>query len=104
MAIIIIAIIILIIIIIIIIIRLVRFNIQQAIFIDIALIIPFLLGSVLTVVLQQLGLTFPEDLYNITSSLTFIIIITSILYSVFYSLQGIEPDRIPIISERLFTK
>lgn len=45
--------------------RLVRFNIQQAIFIDIALAIPFLLESLISAVMGQLGLYYHRLFINL---------------------------------------
>eukprot|EP01038_Epipyxis_sp_PR26KG_P012471 gene12471-16726_t len=81
--------------------RLVRFNIQQAIFIDIALIIPGIASGIIGVASAQLGITIPPEISSLLSTGTFLIISSTIIYSVVCSLLGITPDKIPIISARV---
>lgn len=81
--------------------RLVRFNIQQAIFLDIGLIVPGLLGGIGTVGLPYLGVTVPEELSAILSTVTFVVFSALILYSCASSLLGVVPNKIPYISERV---
>lgn len=80
--------------------RLVRFNMQQAIFIDIALIFPSLIGSVVGVLAKQGDAEIPIEFSSAGSTLTFLTISACIIYSSISSLLGIIPDKIPIISNR----
>jgi Chloroplast import apparatus Tic20-like/EF-hand domain pair len=80
--------------------RLVRFNMQQAIFLDIALIFPSLIGSVLSILAKQGDLEIPADIGALGSTATFLVISASIIYSVISSLLGIVPDKLPLVSER----
>jgi hypothetical protein len=82
--------------------RLVRFNIQQAILLDIALIIPGLLSGVFIDVLPKfLNISISKDLSDIASTFTFLAISLTIIYSLISSFLGIIPDKIPLISERV---
>lgn len=80
--------------------RLVRFNMQQAIFFDIALIFPGLFGSVATVVATQGNFEIPKSLVDNGSTATFLVISAGIIYSMISSLLGIIPDKVPFISDR----
>lgn len=81
--------------------RLVRFNIQQAIFLDIGLIVPGLLGGIGTVGLPYLGVAVPENVSAALSTLTFVLFSSLILYSCASSLLGQTPNKIPYVSERV---
>ena len=81
--------------------RLVRFNIQQAIFIDIALIIPGILGSLASALLQSTGGGFSPEVNTLASSITFYIVSAAVIYSLASTLLGQEPDKLPLISERV---
>lgn len=79
--------------------RLVRFNIQQAIAIDIGLILPSLLGGIGLIGLPYLGITVPDDVKVTFETLTFFLFSAAILYSCVSSLLGITPNKLPFISE-----
>ena len=79
--------------------RLVRFNIQQAILLDIALVVPGILGGMGKVISPDLGDSPPAIVVG--STITFFVISVPILYSIASSLAGITPDKIPLISERV---
>ena len=79
--------------------RLIRFNMQQAIFLDISLIIPGLLGSMGAFVSNQGELEMSKIIGDVGSTFTFLIISAGIIYSLGSSLLGIVPDKVPIISE-----
>ncbi len=79
--------------------RLVRFNIQQAISLDIALILPSLLGGVGVIGLPYLGVTVPDEVKVTLSTLTFFLFSAAILYSCLSSLLGIVPNKIPFVSD-----
>ena len=82
--------------------RLIRFNMQQAILVDIALIIPGLLGGLATYCLPNvLGIPISPDMVMQSSTLTFLLISLVIIYSCASSLAGVVPDKVPLISERV---
>lgn len=77
--------------------RLVRFNMQQAIFFDIALFFPGLIAAIVTLFLS--GVEIPPGITELGSDAIFVTLIAAIGYSVVSSLLGITPDKIPIISQ-----
>ena len=80
--------------------RLIRFNMQQAILVDIALIIPGLLGGLATYCLPNvLGIPISPDMVMQSSTLTFLLTSLVIIYSCASSLAGVVPDKVPLISE-----
>merc|ERR1711998_16776 len=68
--------------------RFVRFNFQQAILIDIALIFPQLFGSALQPVIQKVDPAIIEP----SSNFVFYAVVLSVLYSVFSNAVGKLPD------------
>jgi Chloroplast import apparatus Tic20-like/EF-hand domain pair len=79
--------------------RLIRFNIQQAIYIDIALIVPSLLSGILTVGLPYAGVALSPEMNDLASTATFLLFACSIIYSLVSSLVfGVAPNKIPLIS------
>lgn len=82
--------------------RLIRFNMQQAILIDIALIIPGLVGGLATYCLPTfLNIPITQEMIATSSTLTFLLCSAMIIYSMISSLLGIAPDKIPFISDRV---
>ena len=81
--------------------RIVRFNIQQAIFLDIALIVPGIVGGVCGILLPYLGVEIPPAVAVYASTGTFFIFSAAIIYSLVCSISGITPDKLPFISERV---
>jgi hypothetical protein len=81
--------------------RLVRFNIQQAILLDIALIFPGIIGTVASIGATQGDFELPSALVDSGSTATFLAVSAAIIYSMGSSLIGTVPDKIPIISERV---
>ena len=81
--------------------RLIRFNIQQAISLDIALIIPSLLGGIGVVGLPYLGMPVPDEVQVLFSTGTFFAFSAAILYSCVSSLAGVIPNKLPLISQRV---
>lgn len=75
--------------------RLVRFNTQQAIYLDIALFFPGLITGLFAI----LGGPVDPTIAEITNDAIFFTLAAAILYSVGSSLLGIYPDKIPLISE-----
>lgn len=79
--------------------RLVRFNMQQAIFLDIALFFPGLLSGVYTLVLKQIGVDTGPGFAEIFSDVIFGTLLVSLAYCIGSSLFGVAPDKLPGISE-----
>lgn len=78
--------------------RLVRFNMQQAIFLDIALFVPGLVGAVTNAASSGLGFQIPPGVGELSSNAIFIALIASVGYSTISSLLGVTPDKVPFIS------
>lgn len=80
--------------------RLVRFNMQQAIFVDIALILPGILSGIGQVALGALSPEakelFPSELF---SDAIFFTLLISLAYCSISSLLGYTPDKLPVISQ-----
>mmetsp|Transcript_9698 Transcript_9698/g.12807 ORF Transcript_9698/g.12807 Transcript_9698/m.12807 type:complete len:217 (+) Transcript_9698:91-741(+) len=68
-----------------------RFNMQQALLLDIALIFPSLLG--------QLQIPLPNVLAASGSNFVYLAMVASVGYSLISNLTGKVPDKIPIVSE-----
>lgn len=75
--------------------RLIRFNMQQAIYLDIALFIPSLIASIYSLVIKD-GVA--ETITQLGSDAIFVTLIAAIGYSVISSLLGATPDKLPGIS------
>mmetsp|Transcript_3138 Transcript_3138/g.3721 ORF Transcript_3138/g.3721 Transcript_3138/m.3721 type:complete len:246 (+) Transcript_3138:59-796(+) len=75
--------------------RAVRFNFQQAILIDIALIFPELFSSIS----GSAGQNLPRIVLETSSNLVFYTYAAAIGYSVISNLLGEKPDQIPVLSE-----
>ncbi len=75
--------------------RLIRYNMQQAIFLDIALFFPGLIGGVFGL----MGLRLPGIVNQIGSDFIFVTLLATIGYCAVSSLLGIAPNKIPIISQ-----
>ena len=81
--------------------RLVRFNMQQAIFLDIALFFPGLIAALLTLVTPG---TIPPALTELGDNALFLILLATVGYSAVSSLLGIEPNKIPFISQAVLSR
>lgn len=79
--------------------RLVRFNMQQAIFTDIALFVPGLLATLTTAAAPALGVEIPPGLGELGSDAVFIALLATIGYSSISSLLGETPDKVPFLSD-----
>lgn len=79
--------------------RLVRFNMQQAIFIDIALFFPGLLSGISSLLTGVGGVQIPPAVGGIVDTAVFATLVLTLAYAVVSSLLGITPDKIPIISK-----
>jgi hypothetical protein len=84
--------------------RQIRFNMQQAIFLDIALFFPSLIASLYTIVLSGLGVKVPEVATQIGNDAVFITLVAAVGYSVVSSLLGKTPDKLPFISDRVIER
>jgi len=76
--------------------RLIRFSIQQAIFLDIALIVPGFIGSIGAFLVPDLDPALQAEF----SSVFFLSFISLVLYAMVFSLFGKFPNAIPIISAK----
>merc|ERR1711862_301699 len=72
--------------------REVRFNAQQAVLIDVALIFPQLLGE------ASEGLSLPRSLLEPSSNFIWIALWFTVTYCVSSNLRGKKPDEVPFIS------
>lgn len=79
--------------------RLIRYNMQQAIFIDIALFFPGLLSGVLGLVLGGAGVQLPAILTQVSTDAIFVSLLAVLGYCSVSSLLGISPNKIPLISQ-----
>jgi len=79
--------------------KLVRFNMQQAIFLDIALFFPGLLAALLGAVGGMAGIQIPQSINQAGSTAIFGALVLVVAYASISSLLGIKPDKIPIISQ-----
>ena len=79
--------------------RLIRYNMQQAIFLDIALFIPALLGAVLQLLGSTAGVRVTPAVAELGSDVLFGSMLLCVVYASISSLLGITPDKIPFISE-----
>jgi len=80
--------------------RLVRYNMQQAIYLDFALFIPGIVGAITAAVSSGLfGFQLPPGIAEIGSDAVFLTLSATLAYSTVSSLLGAEPDKIPLISD-----
>lgn len=79
--------------------RLIRFNMQQAIFIDIALFFPGLIGAAYSLLLANSGATLPSFFTELASDFIFGSLLITIAYCSISSLLGKTPNMIPLISQ-----
>jgi hypothetical protein len=81
--------------------RLVRYNMQQAIFLDIALVVPSLLGALASVASSGLDLKLPAGVVELGNDAVFVTLMATIAYSTISSLLGETPDKVPFISKNV---
>jgi hypothetical protein len=79
--------------------RLVRFNMQQAIFLDIALFFPGLIAAIVGLVASGAGAEFSPALNELANDVVFGSLLLTVAYSAVCSLLGITPNKIPFISQ-----
>jgi hypothetical protein len=81
--------------------RLVRYNMQQAIYIDIALFFPGLLTAVLGFILSGANVQLPEIVTQLSTDAIFVTLLAVLGYSTVSSLLGITPNKVPIVSSNV---
>lgn len=79
--------------------RLVRFNMQQAIFVDIALFFPSLVTGLLGIVLGGMKTELPAAAVQLGTDGIFVTLLLALGYCTVSSLFGVTPDKLPIISD-----
>lgn len=79
--------------------RLIRYNMQQAIFIDIALFFPGLLSGLIGLILGGANVQLPTVVTQISTDAIFVTLLAVLGYCTVSSLLGIEPNKVPIISQ-----
>jgi hypothetical protein len=79
--------------------RLVRFNMQQAINLDIALFFPSLLGAAAALIGSGAGFEIPPGVAELGSDVIFGTLLLTVVYASASSLLGITPDKVPLISQ-----
>ena len=79
--------------------RLVRFNAQQALYLDFALFVPGLVMALAGAASSGLGLSIPPVIGELSSDAVFVTLIAALGYSAVSSLLGVTPDKIPFLSE-----
>jgi len=79
--------------------RMVRFNMQQAIYLDIALFVPGLIAALSSAASSGLGLEIPAGVTELGSDAVFLALVATIGYSAVSSLLGSTPDKIPFLSD-----
>ena len=77
--------------------RLVRYNLQQAVYIDIALFFP----AIIVAFCDFLPTEIHDAVLPIASDITFFVFFSMCLYSIGSSLLGVIPDKIPVISDQV---
>ena len=84
--------------------RLVRFNMQQAIFVDIALFFPGILFGLSLVVFPASGNNIPANILELPSNVVFGVLLATLAYCTVSSLGGKEPNKIPILSKAVLNR
>ena len=79
--------------------RLVRFNMQQAIFLDIALFFPGLVSGVFSLIMKGIGAQQAPGFTELFSDAIFATLLLSLAYCSISSLLGVAPDKLPLISQ-----
>lgn len=79
--------------------RLVRFNLQQAVSLDIFLFAPALVAALGAALAGQFGVTIPAAVTELSNDAMFLVLLTSIGYATVSSLFGQTPNMLPFISE-----
>lgn len=78
--------------------RFIRFNTFQALMLDIALLVPQLIGS------MRLGAAVPLHVVELLSSSVFYAVLLAVCYAVTANLRGQLPDQIPGVSASVYSQ
>lgn len=81
--------------------RLIRWNLSQAIWVDIVLIFPGLVGGIGKAALPAVGVEIPNGVGEVLADGVFFALIGVLLYCVGSSLTGREPGGIPFVSSQV---
>lgn len=81
--------------------RLVRYNIQLAIYLDIVLIFPGVIGALIDGLSKLISIEIPPSIRETSATLTFVIFGITLLYATASSLFGREADKLPFITDRI---
>ena len=84
--------------------RLVRFNMQQAIFVDIALFFPGILFGLSSAVFPASGNNIPANILELPSNVVFGVLLATLAYCTVSSLGGKEPNKLPILSKAVLQR
>jgi len=79
--------------------QLIRYNMQQSIYIDIALFFPSLLAAIGSLALNSLGAPIPKEVGEFGFDAVFLTLIITLAYCTVSSLLGVTPDKLPVISK-----
>lgn len=79
--------------------RLVRFNMQQAIYLDVALFFPGVLAFLYSAAASNLPLNLPTEVIEYGSDAVVLAMLATIAYASASSLLGKTPDKLPIVSQ-----
>jgi len=79
--------------------RLVRYNMLQAMYLDVALFVPGVFALLVGGASQLTGQAIPAELVASTNTALFATTLAAILYSSISSVAGQEPDKIPFVSK-----
>jgi len=78
--------------------RLIRYNMQQAIFLDIALFFPGLVTGLLGLGLTKANIELPTSVVQLGTDAIFVTLLIALAYCSVSSLLGKTPDKLPLIS------
>lgn len=84
--------------------RLIRFNMQQAIFLDIALFFPGLLTGLGGLILGGAGVKIPAAVSEFGTDAIFFALLATLAYCTVSSVLGAEPNKIPIVSQAVIDR
>lgn len=84
--------------------RLVRYNMQQSIFLDIALFFPSLVTGVIGIVLGGMKTELPQAVVQLGTDAIFVSLLLALGYCTVSSILGITPDKLPIISQAVSSR
>ncbi|CAE8627293.1 unnamed protein product [Polarella glacialis] len=79
---------------------LLRFNLRQSVILDVALLVPGFLGSLVSFALDAAGTPVSEELAATGNSVVFVLIAACVAYSTVSSLLGVAPTGLPYISQK----